>query len=96
MKILCITPEAFALIRRALETFRDSIKKPCSRKVIKRIRSNPAPKKRMPETYSQSAYEPTDAIQFNVCDYRRWVRVKEWFNDYNPDAELSKKTLLIT
>jgi len=27
-------------------------------------------------------YEPTRAIACNDADWRRWVRVKEWFNDY--------------
>ncbi len=94
MKILCITPEAFALISKAFKIFRDSIKTLHSRKVLKHIR-NPVPKKLMPRTIPQRAYEPTDAIQCNICDYRRWVRVKEWFNEFNQDMEISKRTLLI-
>lgn len=30
----------------------------------------------------QTAYEPTNAIRCNDADHRRWVRVKEWFDDY--------------
>ena len=93
-KILCITPKVFALISRAFKTFRRSIKTPYSRKVVNHA-CNPGVKKLMLQTCSQRAYEPTDAIQCNICDYRRWVRVKEWFNDYNPDAQTSKRTLFI-
>lgn len=32
-------------------------------------------------------YEPTNAINLNTCDYRRWVRVKEWFNTFAQGAE---------
>jgi hypothetical protein len=34
----------------------------------------------------QAAYEPSKAIACNDADWRRWARVKEWFNDY-PLAE---------
>ena len=32
-------------------------------------------------------YEPTKAIYFNSSDWRRWVRVKEWFSQYAQGAE---------
>ena len=32
-------------------------------------------------------YEPTKAIHFNDCNWRRWVRVKEWFSQYAQGAE---------
>ena len=32
-------------------------------------------------------YEPTAAIYVNECDYRRWCRVTEWFNQYAQGAE---------
>ena len=31
-------------------------------------------------------YEPTAAIYLNECDYRRWCRVSEWFNQYAQGA----------
>ena len=38
-------------------------------------------------------YEPTNAIYVNECDYRRWCRVAEWFNQFNPDAEIFQRPL---
>ena len=32
-------------------------------------------------------YEPSNAIYLNTCEWRRWVRVKEWFNQYAQGAE---------
>ena len=32
-------------------------------------------------------YEPTNAIYCNNSDWRRWVRVKEWFSQYAQGAE---------
>ena len=32
-------------------------------------------------------YEPTNAIHFNTCEWRRWVRVQEWFSQYAQGAE---------
>lgn len=41
----------------------------------------------MAQSQHFSAYEPSTAITVNECDYRRWCRVAEWFNQYGPDAE---------
>ena len=43
------------------------------------------------------SYEPTNAIYCNISDYRRWMRVKEWFDQYGPEAEKQKflKEILI-
>ena len=32
-------------------------------------------------------YEPTHAISLNTSDWRRWVRVKEWFSQYAQGAQ---------
>jgi len=40
-------------------------------------------------------YEPTNAIYTNSSEYRRWCRVSEWFNQFSPDAEIFKRSLLI-
>jgi len=39
----------------------------------------------------QSTYEPTPAIALNEVQWRRWVRVKEWFSDI--DSSLDKQNL---
>lgn len=33
-----------------------------------------------------SAYEPSNAIAVNECDYRRWCRAKEWFYQFSQQA----------
>ena len=42
-------------------------------------------------------YEPTNAIYCNNSDWRRWVRVKEWFSQYGPESDDQKfqKMILI-
>ena len=42
-------------------------------------------------------YAPTNAIYCNTSDYRRWVRVKEWFDQYDPEDKKQKflKEILI-
>lgn len=32
------------------------------------------------------AYEPSNAIAVNECDYRRWCRAKEWFYQFSQQA----------
>ncbi len=40
------------------------------------------------------AYQPSNAIATNECDYRRWCRVKEWFNQFGPEAEQFERQIL--
>ena len=90
MKILCITDAVFQAIKQQYQTFRQHlIGRPCKKsfdigqiqkKFLKKNQSG-----RSPQHFS--AYEPSDAIYVNECDYRRWCRVSEWFNQYGPDAE---------
>jgi hypothetical protein len=49
----------------------------------------------LPEKTHFSAYEPSNAIAVNECDYRRWCRVKEWFAEFGPEAEKFERTVLI-
>lgn len=44
-----------------------------------------------PKKKHYSDYEPSNAIYVNDCDYRRWCRVKEWFDQYSPDNEILQK-----
>ena len=93
-KILCITVKAFTEISRSFKAFRDFIKTTVPREFIK-PEFLPAPKNNTQEVTYQSDYEPTNAIYVNECDYRRWCRVTEWFNQFNPDAQKLERTLLI-
>ena len=79
-------------IYKAFESFRRFIKGPSPRKVLE-----PSPQtktKGVAKNEYQADYEPTNAIACNDADWRRWVRVKEWFNDHptteNTGAEKEK------
>ena len=90
-KILCITLKTYAEIKQTYKTFRNSIKSKVQRIIVEPPRPSEAPL----EVGFQRDYEPTKAISCNDSDWRRWVRVKEWFNEYGPDAEICKGSLLI-
>lgn len=78
VKILCITPKVWGEIYQAFEAFQRLTKAPAFRKVLEqatRTKSKSVAKNKYPD------YEPTNAIRCNDADHRRWVRVKEWFND---------------
>ena len=81
------------MISRAFQTFRDSIKRPTPLRVVepKRLLK---PKNALLEAKYQRNYEPTPAIYFNECDYRRWCRVNEWFAEFGPEVEKSERTVL--
>jgi len=49
----------------------------------------------LPEKTHFLAYEPSNAIAVNECDYRRWCRVNEWFAEFGPEAEKFERTMLI-
>jgi hypothetical protein len=78
-KILCITHETFTAISLSYEAFRESIKTTtASRKLNLQLK----PTITLPEPKYQRDYEPSNAIQVNECEYRRWCRVSEWFKSY--------------
>jgi hypothetical protein len=78
---LCITPAVGSEIYKAFESFRRLFKQPAPRKEqAKSLRPKPALK--LKRAVFQAAYEPTKAISCNDAEHRRWVRVKEWFNDH--------------
>src|SRR3989338_2219520 len=85
-KILCITLKTYAEISQAYKAFRDFIKRPAAGKVVE-FKRPAQPKSRVEEITSQGDYDPTNAIYCNNSDWRRWVRVKEWFNEYGSDAK---------
>jgi len=85
-KILCITLKTYAEISQAYKAFRDFIKRPAAGKVVE-FKRPAQPKSRVEEINSQGDYDPTNAIYCNNSDWRRWVRVKEWFNEYGSDAK---------
>ena len=79
-KILCITQETFLNICQAYQAFRESIKPVIlSKPVVKSIASTTS--QTINYEYTRD-YEPSNAIQVNECDFRRWCRVSEWFNTY--------------
>lgn len=44
------------------------------------------PKAAISEKKHFRAYEPSNAIGVNECDYRRWCRVTEWFYQFSQQA----------
>lgn len=90
MKILCITDETFKNIQQAYQTFCRGLRgRPIKRSLnFGTIKKNFLEQKQ-PNLKKKhfSGYEPSQAIYFNDCDYRRWCRVKEWFNQYGPDVK---------
>lgn len=85
LKILCITPSIWSEIYKTFDSFRRLFKQPALRKGREKALS-PEPTKKPKKAVFQAAYEPTKAISCNDAVHRRWVRVKEWFNDH-PTAE---------
>ena len=79
VKILCITSKVWGEIYQNFEAFRKLIKGPAPRKVLEQVPRTKA--KRVTDNGCQTAYEPTKALSCNDASHRRWVRVKEWFND---------------
>jgi hypothetical protein len=78
-KILCITHDTYTAISLAYQAFRESLRKPVTPKIVKLVQE---PKIALPEPRYQRDYEPSNAIQVNECEYRRWCRVSEWFRTY--------------
>ncbi len=87
-KILCITPAIESEIYKTFELFQRLFKQPA----LRRAKAN-KPTRKPKKIPFQTVYEPTNAIACNDADWRRWTRVKEWFNDYplpenfNPEKE---------
>jgi len=88
---LCITSKVWREIYQNFEAFRKLIKGPAPRKVLEQAPRTKA--KGVAKNEYQAAYEPTNAIRCNDAKGRRWIRVKEWFNEYPSDNDASGKTL---
>jgi hypothetical protein len=89
-KILCITDEIFKKIRTAYQAFCQGLRGRSLKRSLNLapIRTNLLEQKLLNNKERHySDYEPSKAIYVNNCDYRRWCRVKEWFNQYGPDAK---------
>jgi len=86
-----MTPKVWGEIYKAFESFRRLIKGPAPRKVLAQASRTKA--KSISENECHAAYEPTNAIRCNDAEHRRWIRVREWYNDYvateniNPEKE---------
>jgi hypothetical protein len=89
VKILCITPELWGEIYQNFKAFRRLFEEPAPRKVLEQASRTKA--KGVAKNKCQTAYEPTNAIRCNDADRRRWVRVKEWFDEYPSDTDATRK-----
>ncbi|MBI3618133.1 MAG: hypothetical protein HY210_07965 [Candidatus Omnitrophica bacterium] len=97
-KILIVKKDIFEELRRRYEIFCRGLAKRTAKRAL-----NVKPRqKRPPQGYGSDvirehfkAYEPSNAIAVNECDYRRWCRVNEWFAEFGPDAEKFERTILV-
>ena len=81
LKILCITTTVWSEIHKAFASFQRFFKRHPLRKAgAKDFRTGT--KRASKNVLCCGAYEPSNAIACNDADWRRWVRVKEWFNDH--------------
>ena len=97
-KILIIKKDIFKEISSWYQLFRQSFEN-------KQIKVSERPK--LSKDYSSkdqiqrnttrhfSRYEPSNKEYINDYNWRRWVRVKEWFHEFGPDAEKFERTILI-
>ena len=91
VKILCITPKVWGEIYQNFEAFRRLFKQPAPREVLEQAPRTKS--KGGAKNECQTAYEPTNAIRCNDAQHRRWIRVKEWFNEYPSDTDAPGKTI---
>ncbi|MFA5346171.1 MAG: hypothetical protein WC315_07855, partial [Candidatus Omnitrophota bacterium] len=97
-KILIVKKDIFEKLRNRYQAFYRSIAGRHVKKSLP-VKAHNAYFTKPDRTYTgnnnSSTYATSNAIAVNECDYRRWCRVKEWFAEFNPDAEKFKKTVFI-
>jgi hypothetical protein len=90
VRILCLTSKVWSQIYKTFEGFRRLFKEPLLRKTsAQNLRLKP--KRISKNDPCPIAYEPTRALSLNDADWRRWVRVKEWFNEYPSESDGAEK-----
>ena len=87
-KILCITHETYTAICLAYKAFRAFIKRPIAKDIVKPPKKT-ASRKIILRTKRSYDYEPSNAIHTNTCEYRRWCRVTEWFNQFGENQYIT-------
>jgi hypothetical protein len=93
-KILCVTEAGFNNIKKIYRAFHQGLKgRPKKQLPRQRALKRHFLKPKQPARHF-SDYEPSNAIYVNECDYRRWARVKEWFNQFGPDVEKNERKFL--
>lgn len=88
-KILIVTKDIFEELRLQYKTLlkglrgravkRSSLKKTAREHIVR-------PKAVISGKKHFRAYEPSNAIAVNECDYRRWCRATEWFYQFSQQA----------
>ena len=85
-RILCITKKEYkrikVLVGRSPKRKRKGLAPSLKNK--KGTRSRP-----IIQEAHKAAYEPSNIAQAHDNQLRRWIRVKQWFNDYKDDYTLS-------
>ena len=92
-KILCVTVNIFKVIEKDYRTF-CQLGQPAKRSFNIRPNKTNSLKKQPLKPIKEHFldYEPSNAIYTNTSEYRRWCRVKEWFNQFGPDANNLTRT----
>ena len=92
-KILLIKKNIFEELAARYRDFRASLARQAAQTPVKLTRTAVVPPKS--QTKRCSAYEPSGKDYINDYNWRRWVRVKEWFHEFGPNAQKPEKGVLI-
>ena len=97
-KILIVKKDIFEELQNRYQAFFQGLRgrlAPRSSNIKASRRHFSRPQAPLPERIHSLAYQPSNAIAVNECDYRRWCRVSEWFAEFGPDAEKYERTILM-
>jgi hypothetical protein len=94
-KILIVKKNIFEELRSRYDSFCRSFAKGTAPKIKPAQKASPKPKRLQDEQRRCSVYEPSNTAHINDYNWRRWVRVKEWFNEFSSEAEIFERTVLI-
>jgi len=92
-KVLLIKKNIFEELADRYQAFRQSF----AAQAIKTTIKSPRVKSELPKSEARhcSSYEPSGKDYINDYNWRRWVRVKEWFHEFGTNAEKPERNILI-
>jgi hypothetical protein len=88
--ILIVLKDIYEELRERYAAFRRGFRRPRRRSSLRKAVRGPilSRKPAQPDKRQILTYQPSNAISFNECDYRRWCRVTEWFREFRPEVEI--------